>query len=84
MSDHWMLEVLLDSNWEAVEFPSREAAVMTMVSLIDDYWDRIEMAHLVTPGSDLEVVNLFEVKSRRTRPLQADYRPVDSEPNRVV
>ncbi|HEX4807419.1 MAG TPA: hypothetical protein VH325_00725 [Bryobacteraceae bacterium] len=84
MSDHWTLEVLLDANWETVEFPSREAAVMTVGSLIDDYWDRIEMAHLITPGSDLVVVNLNEFRSRRVPPGHAAPQSLDSEPRSLA
>jgi hypothetical protein len=61
----WTLQVLLETTWESVKFPSREAAMMTLGSIIDDYGIKVTMAHLISPRLELEIANLYNMLAQR-------------------
>jgi cob(I)alamin adenosyltransferase len=79
--NNWTLAVLLDANWESVAYASREAAVSTLESIVDDYGERVAMAHFVGPESKMEVANLHEIRSRRASRTELASRDLNSRPN---
>ncbi|HWF47363.1 MAG TPA: hypothetical protein VG168_10185 [Bryobacteraceae bacterium] len=79
--NRWTLAVLLDASWESVVYPSREAAVETLESIVDDYGSRVVMAHFVGPESKMEVANLHELRSRRASLAELASRNLNSRPN---
>jgi hypothetical protein len=73
--------VLLDASWESVPYPSREAAMETLESVVGDYGDRVAMAHLTGPELTMEVANLHELRSRRASLAELASRNLNSRPN---
>jgi hypothetical protein len=62
-------------------YPSREAAMETLESIVDDYGERVAMAHFIGPESKMEVANLHELRSRRASLAELSSRDLNSRPN---
>jgi len=78
--NRWTLQVLLDASWECVSYPSREAAMETLESIIGDYGDRVAMAHFICPNSNLAAANLQEIRARQSARMQIASRALSSRP----
>jgi hypothetical protein len=60
----WTLQVLLETTWESAKFASREAAMVTLESILSDYGNSVAMAYLISPISELQIANLHGMRSQ--------------------
>jgi hypothetical protein len=51
---HWVLEILVASEWERCGFDSEIEAHTTYAAVLSDYKDKVMRAHLVTPKGTIE------------------------------
>lgn len=79
--NRWTLRVLLDASWECVPYPSREAAMETLESILADYGDRVAMAHFICPKSHLASANLEEIRARQASLTRMASRELSSHPS---